>query len=618
MKQVTSLEKKVKEISNIQSLKNNIYALKTGWDLSRSRVIHSAIISISGYFEWLFYSTFFMRYIIDAIDNQKSFKSIFSFILLCCIIFISNALYLSYVNNYVFPLTNTKIFQGLYTKLYKKAKNVELHCFEDAEFYNKYTMAIDGAGDKITAIISNIFKVVFGVIAAGVAFYTMFSIDHLAILFIIFPILGNFLFGGIMNKLYTKRYSDNVPFDRKSQYINRVMYLADYAKEVKLSNIYHLMMRKYEEAVKGTIGVAEKYSKKAIINYWLQTFLTFTIVFEGIMAYAAYRTMILKNLALAELAIMFSVMVTSTWILINLFNALLETFKNGLFIEYLRTFLEYEEKIPEDQDGIIPDTNIRTIEFRNVEFFYKKDQPLIHNLSFQIKGNSNIALVGHNGAGKSTILKLLFRLYDPTSGEILVNGINIKKYNLKAYRNLFAAAFQDYKVMALSIKDNILMGRHVENEDKVVTDALEKAGIMDKVRTLPNGIHTILTKEFAEDGAVLSGGQYQKIVVARAFAQNSPIKVFDEPSSALDPIAEYELYKSIMRESKDKTMLFISHRLSSVRDADMVFMFENGSLIESGTHQDLMKAEGAYADMYTKQARNYLAVEEDCSWEVLY
>ena len=143
----------------------------------------------------------------------------------------------------------------------------------------------------------------------------------------------------------------------------------------------------------------------------------------------------------------------------------------------------------------------------------------------------------------------------------------------------------------------------------MVYDALKKAGVYEKVMSLPRKADTVLTKEFDEEGALLSGGEIQKIVVARAFAKDTPIKVFDEPSSALDPIAEYELYESILRDSRDKTMIFISHRLSSVRSADMILMLENGEIIERGTHDELMGLNGAYADMYNKQAKNYLAVE---------
>lgn len=154
-----------------------------------------------------------------------------------------------------------------------------------------------------------------------------------------------------------------------------------------------------------------------------------------------------------------------------------------------------------------------------------------------------------------------------------------------------------------------MMRKVTPEDDPIIFDALRKAGIYDKVMSLPEQADTLLTKEFDEKGTQLSGGEYQKIVVARAFAKDSPIKVFDEPSSALDPIAEYELYDSILKDSKDKTTIFISHRLSSVRNADMVYMLENGEIIERGTHDELMLKAGSYADMYNKQAKNYLALE---------
>jgi ATP-binding cassette subfamily B protein len=312
---------------------------------------------------------------------------------------------------------------------------------------------------------------------------------------------------------------------------------------------------------------------------------------------------------LAELAVLSSIMISATFILNRVTDSIQECIKQGLFIENLRTFLDYKEELPEDYDGIMPKVEIESLEFRNVSFSYRKGEPVIKDLSFLLKGKTSIALVGHNGAGKTTIIKLLFRLYDPDEGEILFNGINIKEYNLSAYRRLFAAAFQDYKIFALSVQENIMMDESSEEDGQTVREALKKAGVYDKVMNLPGGIDTIMTKEFDKDGTVLSGGEYQKIVVARAFAKNAPLKVFDEPSSALDPIAEYELYESIIKESIDKTTIFISHRLSSVRNVDMVYMLEHGSILEQGTHEELMEQNGDYADMYNKQAKNYLAVE---------
>lgn len=602
------MKTKDKKESKVRIFGNNAYAVKTVWGISKSRVIHTAIGSIIGYVEWIFMSIFFLRYVIGAIENEAPVENILFFIGICFVVFLLLAMYDSYSKSVIYPYTDNKIYRTLYRKLYAKARNVELRCFEDADFYNRYTMALDGSAQKMTTSVNYFFSVVFGVVAAVAAFWSMFTIDPWSVLFVISPIIGNFVFGALMNKIWGGRYVDTVKNNRIAEYVNRVMHLAEYAKEIRYSSIHELMMKRYNDAMDGNAKVADKYGKKAIAYTWAQNVTTFALVFEGIMIYAAYRTIVSQTMGLAELAIMFTAMSTSSWILIGLFNNFTEALKNGQFLEYFRTFMEYKEKIPEDQDGIIPE-KIRSIEFRNVCFEYKENEPVINDLSFKIEGDKVCALVGHNGAGKSTIIKLLFRLYDPTSGEIFVNGINIKEYNLKAYRKQFSAAFQDYKVMAMSVKDNVLMGESFDDPDKTAERALRCAGVWDKIASLSNGMNTIMTKEFDNDGAVLSGGEQQKIVVARAFAQLASVKVFDEPSSALDPIAEYDLYKGIMNESKGHITLFISHRLSSVKDADEVFMLENGTVIEQGTHRQLMDMGGKYCEMFTKQAQNYLADE---------
>lgn len=595
--------------SRVRVFANNAYAVKTVWGISKRRVIHTAVYAMAGYAEWIFMSIFFLRYVINAIEKEAPFGRILGFIGICFAVFGMLSMYASYMHSVVIPFTDNRIYRSLYHKLYAKARNVELRCFEDADFYNKYTMALDGSAQKMTKSAEFFFQVIFGVIAAAAAFSSMYMIDPFSVLFVISPIIGNFVFGGLMNKIWGGRYNDNVKHNRKAEYVNRVMHLAEYAKEIRYSNIHELMRKRYQEAVEGNALVADKYAPKAILYSWAQNVTTFALVFEGIMIYAAYRTIVSKTMGLAELAIMFTAMSTSSWILIGMFNNFMEAMKNGQFLEYFRTFMEYEEKIPENQNGLMPKEKVDTIEFRNVCFAYKENEPVIRNLSFRIAGDKVCALVGHNGAGKSTIIKLLFRLYDPVSGEILVNDVNIKAYNLKAYRNLFSAAFQDYKVMAMSVKDNVLMGAAFENPKETAEHALQCAGVWDRVQSLPNGIDTVMTREFDSDGAVLSGGEQQKIVVARAFAQKASVKVFDEPSSALDPIAEYNLYRGIMDESKGHITLFISHRLSSVKDADMVFMLENGSVIEQGSHRELMARKGKYCEMFTKQAQNYLADE---------
>ena len=604
-------KKKDKEkLSFAVTVKNAAYALKLAASISPAIVIHSFFLWLIGHGEWVFFDGVFMRVIVNGLDQNLGFDHIFKFILISGIVFGVLRIYTGYIENVVFPLETNRLFGGIYKKLYAKAKNVELRCYEDSDFYNKYTMAMDGAEAKITAVLRGVFGALVGAVAAVVVFYLMFEIDHYAILFIISPLIGNFIFGNLKNKYEYKRYQGWVPNDKVLNYVSRMMYLPDGAKEIRLSQVFELMRKQYSEATDRNVKVSVKYAFANCSLSFLRITFTFTVIFEGVMFYAIYRNRVSGTISLAQLTIMTSLMVAMTWILIRVFENIMEILKNGMFINNLRSFLDYEEKIPEDLDGEIPSGDFESLEFRNVSFSYGKKKT-IDNLSFTIKKGETAALVGHNGAGKTTIIKLLLRLYDPDEGEILYNGKNIKEYNLKAYRDIFATTFQDFQVFGMSVRENVLMGRHYDDEEAKVVKALKMAGVYDRILALPDGLDTVMTKEFDENGAVLSGGETQKVAVARTFVRETPMKIFDEPSSALDPIAEYDLFKSILREARDHTMLFISHRLSSVKDCDKVFMLEKGTLIEEGTHPALIAANGKYAQMYKKQAMNYLALENE-------
>ncbi len=603
-------KKKKEKLSFAATMKNSWFAMKLAASICPSFIVHTFIMWLIGQSEWVFFDGVFMKVIVNALSEGRDFKSILSFILICAVIFCLLTIYTSYVDNVVYPLKTNRLYGGIYKKLYAKAKNVELSCYEDPDFYNRYTMAMDGAEQKITAVIRGMIGAVIGTAASVSVFYMMYEIDHFAMLFIISPLIGNFLFGNLKNKYDYMRYKDSAPNEKVLNYVSRMMYLPDGAKEIRLSNVFSLLKKQYGQATENNVKVANKYAfRNAHMNFWRITF-TFTVIFEGVLLYAIYRNRVTGSITLAELTIMTSLMVAMTWILIRVFENIMEVLKNGMFINNLKGFLEYEEKIPEDFDGEMPAADFESLEFQNVSFSYK-DKEIIHDLSFKITRGQTAALVGHNGAGKTTIIKLLLRLYDPDSGTILYNGKDIKTYNLKAYRDIFATTFQDFKLFGMTVKENILMGRHYENEDQLVKEALKKAGVLERIEQLEKGIDSVMTKEFDEAGCVLSGGESQKVAVARTFIKNSPMKIFDEPSSALDPIAEYELFNSIIGEGKDHTMLFISHRLSSVKNCDKVFMLEQGRLIEEGTHKELMEKNGSYAAMYKKQAMNYLAIENE-------
>ena len=600
------------KIKKTKALKNNVYALKLLGKICPSAVLNNGFSQLLNYFGWLFYSAFFMRYVINALQNGSGFWEIMKFLGITVIVFASVGFYQVYLERSFYPKAHAKINKGLYTILFKKARNVELECFENSDFYDKYTLAMEKADDRLNNTVSDLLGTFFGGIASVLAFVFMYQVDRLSVLFILFPIIGNFVFNRFISKIDYNRNKDMTPYNRKISYINRVMYLAEYAKEMRITNVFNLMRKQYQESIKGVSDVTQKYAKKAAALHWFYVEFTFTFIFEGLLIYGAYRTLVGHSMSLAQLSVITSMMVSTTWILIGFTDSLNKCFKNGLFIDYLKSFLEYKEKIPEDYKGLECPKEIESIEFRNVSFAYK-DEMVLKNLNMEFRKDKTYALVGHNGAGKTTITKLLLRFYDPTEGQILLNGRNIKDYNLQQYRKLFATAFQDNKLLSMSVKDNVLMGEEVPESKKneLVSKALKLSGVYDKIMTLPQGLETTLTREFDDEGVVLSGGEFQKVVVARAFIRESPVKIFDEPSSALDPIAEYELFDNILTSCKNHTLLFISHRLSSVQNADWVYLLENGTVKEEGNHKKLMAMNGTYADMYNKQAKNYLWKEDD-------
>ena len=595
---------------NLKILKNNLYALRLMWKISKRYTLHMALMRFVGYFEWLFYSAFFMRYVINAMEQGKSFERIMTFLVITLVVFSLITLYNDYIENSFLPAEKVRISDKLSRMLIAKNRNVDISCFEDSDFYDKYTLATENADVRLCDTVNEIWGIVCGAISAVFAFVYMFEIDKMIGLFVLFPIVGNFFFGSLLSKIEFNRNKDMAIHNRRILYINRVMYMKEYSKELRLTKVFSMIKTHYDEAIQGISDVTGKYSFKGSILHWLKCMFTFCIIFEGSFLYGAYRALVSKTMPLSVLAVVTSMMVASSWILIYFADAIANSLKFGLFVDNLRGFLEHEPSIAEDYDGIDPGDKIEKIEFRNVSFSYK-DKEIIHDMSLEIIGGKTYALVGHNGAGKSTIIKLLMRFYDPTSGAIYLNGRDIREYNLQKYRRLFATAFQEQQIFAMSVKDNVLMRKTTSEDDGVVIEALKLAGVYDKIQTLKNGIDTMLTKEFDNDGAVLSGGEFQKIVVARAFVMDSPAKIFDEPSSALDPISENQLFENIMNNGKGKTMLFISHRLSSVQNADWVFMLENGRVIEEGTHKLLLDQNGVYADMYEKQAVNYLAVSEN-------
>ncbi len=584
------------------------FALETGWKISRKRVVLEFLHWAFVYVDWLIVSCVLIRFILDMAMKQVSFEKMMLYVWSVVVLEALLVIFQRFFETYVKPVTDVKLYDGINRMLYDKACQVDLRCFEDSEFYNEYMMAVSQAHVKLPETMEGVCQILARFIAMIGGMIIIYQIDRLAALFIIFPILGNFVFYGVLNSRIFRMERENIVFQRMADYVNRTIHLGEYAKEIRMTNVFRLLKKQYDRAVASIRKVIGQYSLGNMILFWLFQYFTFTLLQEGAVLYAGYRVLVSGTMAFAQMAVIQTTMNSNTWTLIGFADSVMVIVKNSLYIEQTIHFLEYEPAIPEDQEGLMPKLPVRSVEFEHVSFGYKENGYVLKDIHFKIEGNQSVALAGYNGAGKSTLMKLLMRLYDPDEGRILVNGIDIRKYQVRAYRELFATAFQSGKIFADTIEENILMGQHTEKvkDKEKVMQALRLADMDKEVERQPMGEQTILTREFSKEGVVFSGGQNQKILAARAFAKDSPIAVFDEPSSALDPLAEYHLFENIREFGKDRILFFISHRLSSVRDADMVFYLKNGRIQERGPHSELMSRNGEYASLYRLQAENYL------------
>lgn len=493
--------------------------------------------------------------------------------------------------------------------IFTKAQQVELGCYEDPDFFDKYNRAtwvvdrggfkriIEGSAWTIGSIISFIFLVVY-----------LVGIDPFLLVFIVCPLVV-IAFRTIKNNIELEKEKEMTPFERQKDYIRRTILLKDFAKEIKTTNIFVVLDKRFRAAIQKNIEVIKKYGWKIALLECVSDYFAEIFPVTGGFLYGCYRLVVAENLPISE----FSVLVSAITTCRNKLNHLAHYFamqqKHCLWVQNLREFLEYEPKI---QGGAIIPDDFGSLEFRNVSFRYKEDGDyILKNLSFKIEKGQTVAVVGHNGAGKTTLSKLLMRLYDVSDGEILYNGRNIKEYDLIKYREKFASVFQDYHVFAMTVSENVLTEEVNEENGKTVVKALEMAGVYDKISTLPNKENSILTKEFDPDGVLLSGGETQKVTIARLFAKDFDIAVLDEPSSALDPVAESRMYDSLIEGTRGKTVVYISHRLSSATRSDNILVFNKGRLTEQGSHEELMALGGEYCEMFTLQASGYKEVCDD-------
>lgn len=404
------------------------------------------------------------------------------------------------------------------------------------------------------------------------------------------------------------------PERRLMAYFVTLMTTDTYNKEVKLFTLGDFFTRKFWDLATKLY----KQDKKLLLTRYSINFgwtgLT-VAANSAIYLYVALQT-VMGRITLGGLTLYTQTAVQVGQNFQGLLNDISSTYENTLYVNTLFEFLEYQPKIvsPPNPQPLDPPGKIEglDIEFRNVSFTYPGKDPetqaALKHVSFTIHAGEAIALVGRNGAGKTTLVKLLTRLYDPDEGEILIGGRNIKEYDLKELREQVGVIFQDYVNYYMTAHENIGVGRVDEIEQRdLVMSAARKSGANAVIERLPQGYDTMLGRWFKDlkDSTQLSGGEWQKIALARAFMRDARILVLDEPTSALDAQAEHEVFTRFRVLTEGKTAVFISHRFSTVRLADRIFVIENGSISESGSHQELIALDGRYAELFNLQAEAY-------------
>lgn len=584
------------------SIINYFYMLRFIIKQSPFLLFHYIMADVLTNVPWLMANVVLLKYVIDVVTEGYGYHRILIAFSVFAVLIVVGNIYNTVFHEFYFCKQKEKMHYKLYTLIYEKAARMDFESYDDPEFYNDFVLAMNSMSDRVESVIGcthQIFRNFFSIftITAVIA-----SIDPMSLLFVLACVGIMVPVGRIIAKTNVEKKKAMTPLDRKNMYFSRVFYLQDYAKELRLNPAGEMIERRYTANISDRLKTISPFLFKQWLLYFSQDSLPLSVLISfGVTLYMGYRAIVTKEIGMGDFVATFNgvtVVSTSVFALTTWFSV---TFReNGLYVEKFKKFMSAEEKIKDGELEKKFDKPV-TLKLENVSFTYPgNDKPTLKNINLEIKPYQKIALVGYNGAGKTTLTNLLLRLYDVTDGEITADGVNIKNWKIKSYHENYAAVFQDFSLFGASLAENVAMEGCPDKER--VEAALKESSFSKK---LPDGTDTILLREFDDDGVSLSGGEAQKVAVARAFYKECPFAILDEPSANLDPVSEYSLNEAMSRAAKDKTVIFISHRLSTTVMADVIYMLENGEIVESGTHEELMAMNGKYAYMFNLQAEKY-------------
>jgi ATP-binding cassette subfamily B protein len=551
------------------------------------------------------------KLIIDSVvqgmrgDQTAFLKTVYLLIFLLGINILSNII--ASASIVIQTLFGDLISNQINVKVIEKSISLDLFYYEDPVFYDMLTRAQREASYKPLAIVNQAFDLIKNMIALGSMIFVLFRLHwHIVVILVAVSIPYSRAQQKYARKGYSLLFSQTQD-SRKMHYFNTILTSINFFKEIKLFNLGQYFLDKYKILFQNIYKQNKQLVLKKNMALFFMSLLSVTN-YIGVYAYIVYRA-IYKAISLGDLTLYSGAFSQCQGRISGIANNLASLYENNLFISNLFRFLDLEPKIVGPVLSKDPTVHIQEgITFRDVSFRYPgTERFVLKDLNFHIKANESIAFVGDNGAGKTTIIKLLCRLYDPDRGEILLDGINIKSFDPRKYQELIGVIFQDFSQYYLTASENIGLAwlNEIHNIHRI-KDASSKSGADQVIERLPDGYDSVLGRYF-DNGNQLSVGEWQKIAIARAFMRNGKILILDEPTASVDVKTEYEIFRSFKELTQERIAILISHRFSTVRMVDRIFVLSDGRIIEQGVHEDLMKLGKKYAMMFKMQAEKYIS-----------
>ncbi len=592
-------------------LKNHMYMWRLCFKVCPGYMLYTIFDAFRYRFMIFLEHTLCIRYILRCAEYGEPFYKAFIFVGIVALLMFLLMIPDGYFAHTWHFTAKPKLYRALKEQMFEKASVLDLDCYDNPEYYNKFVLAVSEAENSIERFLTtvkNAVQCITALTSLGI-FYLL--VDWKGIVFVLVSFVLRFILSKKLNKVnYDVRLEVN-PKERKRNYVNRILYLKDYAKELRMHpGVGRYLRDEFELANSEMIEINRKASMKRSILSFSRVYLVGDFITDVLyIAYLIYSAAVLHTVDYSSAVVLFNNQGSLRGSMNMLADLISQTHENSLYIDKIREFLAYEPVIEKDEGGLVPE-GIGKLSIKDMSFRYREDTPnILNHISLEVNPGEHIAIVGYNGAGKTTLIKLLMRLYDPTEGEITYHSGNIAKYRPTDYRRRFGVVFQDFQLYGAKLANNVVMDDlsddALDSEKEKMTDALERAGFGERLKSLNKGLLTSVTTEFDKEGVDFSGGEGQKIAISRAFYKDADILIMDEPSSALDPIAEYELNSAMEEAAEGKTVFYISHRLSTTRNADRIIMLEKGSIIEEGTHDQLLALNGKYAQMWKVQSGNY-------------